>query len=165
MPDPQSAKGRTHLPPEPLLRGIRWLSRREPRVLLFHRFGPRDTRKMWSAETFDRQIRFLRERFRIVRARRLAPTLGPHKRAWKTYRVVEHRGPLPDAGSGGGSTARSGSWRRSSYGPSCRLRTPKERRWTSTTDVARQSRRRATRRRSWDITNPTFSETTLRSNG
>jgi peptidoglycan/xylan/chitin deacetylase (PgdA/CDA1 family) len=58
--------GPTHLPPEPLLRGIRWLSRREPRVLLFHRFGPQDTRKIVSADTFDRQIGFLQERFRIL---------------------------------------------------------------------------------------------------
>ena len=44
----------------------RWLTRRTPRILLFHRFGATDTPRTLGADTFERQVSFLKSRFRIV---------------------------------------------------------------------------------------------------
>jgi len=45
---------------------IRWFSRHTPRILVFHRFGLNDTPRTVSELTFERQIAFLKARFRIV---------------------------------------------------------------------------------------------------
>lgn len=45
---------------------IRWLSGHSPRILLYHRFAAVDTARALGADTFRRQMLFLRERFRIT---------------------------------------------------------------------------------------------------
>ena len=45
---------------------VRWLTRHTPRILTFHRFGPRDTLRVMGADNFERQVTFLKSRFRVV---------------------------------------------------------------------------------------------------
>jgi peptidoglycan/xylan/chitin deacetylase (PgdA/CDA1 family) len=45
---------------------VRWITRRTPRILTYHRFGPKDTLRVMGADNFERQIVFLKSRFRIV---------------------------------------------------------------------------------------------------
>ena len=47
------------------LKALRWISRRTPRILLYHRFAPRDTPRDMGVSTFERQIEFLKRKFRI----------------------------------------------------------------------------------------------------
>ena len=45
---------------------VRWLTRRTPRILVFHRFGPKNTLRLMGADNFERQIAYLKSRFRIL---------------------------------------------------------------------------------------------------
>jgi len=53
---------------------VRWLTRRTPRILVFHRFGPKDTLRVMGADNFERQIAYLKSRFRILPLGELAAT-------------------------------------------------------------------------------------------
>jgi len=48
------------------LRVTRWLTRGEPRILMYHRFGPGDPSQRLSAEAFEWQVRHLKEYFSVV---------------------------------------------------------------------------------------------------
>jgi peptidoglycan/xylan/chitin deacetylase (PgdA/CDA1 family) len=47
------------------LDALRWMSRRTPRILLYHRFGPHNTPTRMGVSAFDRQIAFLKQKFQI----------------------------------------------------------------------------------------------------
>jgi hypothetical protein len=55
---------------------VKVLTRRLPRILLYHRFGESDTARKVGCDTFDAQIKLLAERFRLISLKDLCASLA-----------------------------------------------------------------------------------------